>query len=68
MTELTLQNHHRTVWHFIPGLALSAVITGAALWVDLFLPSRSRVQRPHLSHLTGNGHRQYGVSANLEKL
>ena len=32
MTELTLQNHHRTVWHFIPGLALSAVITGAALW------------------------------------
>ncbi|VFS04382.1 Putative membrane protein YeiH [Salmonella enterica subsp. houtenae] len=32
MTELTLQNHRRTVWHFIPGLALSAVITGVALW------------------------------------
>ena len=32
MTELALQNHRRTVWHFIPGLALSAVITGAALW------------------------------------
>ena len=31
MSELTLQ-HHRTVWHFVPGLALSAVITGAALW------------------------------------
>ncbi|WP_258011876.1 hypothetical protein, partial [Salmonella enterica] len=27
MTELTLQNHRRTMWHFIPGLALSAVIT-----------------------------------------
>lgn len=32
MTELTLQTHHRTLWHFIPGLALSALITGAALW------------------------------------
>lgn len=30
MTELTLQNHRRTMWHFIPGLALSAVITGVA--------------------------------------
>ncbi|EPQ1145115.1 hypothetical protein NRH34_002037, partial [Citrobacter amalonaticus] len=26
MTELTLTNHRRTMWHFIPGLALSAVI------------------------------------------
>ncbi len=32
MTEITLQKHLRTVWHFIPGLALSAVITGVALW------------------------------------
>ena len=32
MTELTLTNHRRTMWHFIPGLALSAVITGVALW------------------------------------
>ncbi len=32
MSNITLQNHRRTVWHFIPGLALSAVITGAALW------------------------------------
>ncbi|EAT3174400.1 YeiH family putative sulfate export transporter, partial [Salmonella enterica] len=32
MTEITLQKHRRTVWHFIPGLALSAVITGVALW------------------------------------
>lgn len=36
MTELTLTNHHRTMWHFIPGLALSAVITGVALWVVPF--------------------------------
>jgi len=33
MTELTLQNH-RTVWHFVPGIALSAVVTGVALWGD----------------------------------
>ncbi|WP_155019451.1 YeiH family protein [Enterobacter hormaechei] len=31
MSEITLQ-HHRTVWHFMPGLALSAVVTGVALW------------------------------------
>ncbi|HDR2625294.1 YeiH family protein [Enterobacter cancerogenus] len=31
MSEITLQ-HHRTLWHFVPGLALSAVITGVALW------------------------------------
>ncbi|WP_253383573.1 YeiH family protein [unidentified bacterial endosymbiont] len=31
MTELTLQNH-RTVRHFVPGLALSAAVTGIALW------------------------------------
>ena len=28
MTNITLQKQHRTLWHFIPGLALSAVITG----------------------------------------
>ncbi|MDR9888769.1 YeiH family protein [Pseudenterobacter timonensis] len=31
MTALTLQ-HRRTLWHFVPGLALSALITGVALW------------------------------------
>ena len=31
MSEITLQ-HHRTLWHFVPGLALSAVVTGVALW------------------------------------
>lgn len=31
MTELTV-HHHRTLWHYIPGLALSALITGVALW------------------------------------
>ncbi len=46
MTELTLQNHHRTVWHFIPGLALSAVITGAALWGGSILPSREPGSAP----------------------
>lgn len=32
MTELTLNRHRRTLWHFVPGLALTAAITGAALW------------------------------------
>lgn len=32
MMNITLQKQHRTLWHFIPGLALSAVITGVALW------------------------------------
>ena len=31
MSEHTLQ-HQRTLWHFVPGLALSAVVTGVALW------------------------------------
>ena len=31
MSEITLQ-HHRTLWHFVPGLAISAVVTGVALW------------------------------------
>ena len=26
MTNITLQKQHRTLWHFIPGLALSADI------------------------------------------
>ncbi|MCE9888840.1 YeiH family protein [Kluyvera intermedia] len=33
MTQVTLQtHHHRSIKHFIPGLALTAVITGAAIW------------------------------------
>ncbi|MFK3705599.1 putative integral membrane protein (TIGR00698 family) [Raoultella sp. BIGb0138] len=36
MTALTLPTKHRTVWHFIPGLALTAVLTGAALWAGSF--------------------------------
>ncbi|VTP72176.1 Uncharacterised protein [Leclercia adecarboxylata] len=41
MTTLTLE-HHRTVWHYIPGLALSALVTGVALWAAVFrrLPGR----------------------------
>ena len=69
MTELTLQTHRRTAWHFIPGLALSAVITGVALWGgSISRRCRCRVQRPHLSNLTGDGSRQHRLSAHLEKL
>lgn len=32
MTTLTLNTHRRSLWHFVPGLALTAAITGAALW------------------------------------
>ncbi|KFC08963.1 putative membrane protein [Trabulsiella guamensis ATCC 49490] len=32
MAELTIHTHRHTLWHFIPGLALTALITGAALW------------------------------------
>lgn len=34
MTQVTLEtHHHRGIKHFIPGLALTAVITGAAVWI-----------------------------------
>ncbi len=36
MTALTLPTKHRTLWHFTPGLALTAVLTGAALWAGSF--------------------------------
>ncbi|WP_407284028.1 YeiH family protein [Raoultella planticola] len=36
MTALTLPTKHRTLWHFIPGLALTAVLTGTALWAGSF--------------------------------
>ena len=55
MTNITLQKQHRTLWHFIPGLALSAVITGVALC-------------PHPRNLVGDGFRQHHLSAHLEKL
>ncbi|WP_313110324.1 YeiH family protein [Atlantibacter sp.] len=32
MAELTLATHRHTLWHFIPGLALCASLTGFALW------------------------------------
>ncbi|HHI2540358.1 TPA: YeiH family protein [Klebsiella quasipneumoniae] len=36
MTALTLPTKHRSLWHFVPGLALTAALTGAALWVGSF--------------------------------
>lgn len=34
MTQVTLEtHHHRGIKHFIPGLALTAVITGTAVWI-----------------------------------
>ena len=36
MTALTLPTNHRSLWHFVPGLALTAALTGAALWAGSF--------------------------------
>ena len=36
MTALTLPTKHRSLWHFVPGLALTAALTGAALWDGSF--------------------------------
>ena len=36
MTALTLPTKHRTLWHVVPGLALTAALTGAALWAGSF--------------------------------
>ncbi|HFK8765414.1 TPA: YeiH family protein [Klebsiella pneumoniae] len=35
MTALTLPTKHRSLWH-VPGLALTAALTGAALWAGSF--------------------------------
>ncbi len=36
MTALTLPTKHRSLWQFDPGLALTAALTGAALWAGSF--------------------------------
>lgn len=36
MTALTLPTKHRSLWHFVPGLALTVALTGAALWAGSF--------------------------------
>lgn len=36
MTALTLPTKHRSLWHFVPGTALTAALTGAALWAGSF--------------------------------
>ncbi|HBW1751178.1 YeiH family protein [Klebsiella quasipneumoniae subsp. similipneumoniae] len=36
MTALTLPTKHRSLWHFVPGLALTAALTSAALWAGSF--------------------------------
>ncbi|HBR1854157.1 TPA: YeiH family protein [Klebsiella quasipneumoniae subsp. quasipneumoniae] len=36
MTALTLPTKHRSLRHFVPGLALTAALTGAALWAGSF--------------------------------
>ncbi|MGU0161588.1 putative sulfate exporter family transporter [Escherichia coli] len=57
MTNITLQKQHRTLWHFIPGLALSAVITGVALWGGSIPRLRVPGLVPHPRNLVGHGFR-----------
>ncbi|WP_458019535.1 YeiH family protein [Klebsiella pneumoniae] len=33
---MTTTTKHRSLWHFVPGLALTAALTGAALWAGSF--------------------------------
>lgn len=68
MTNITLQKQHRTLWHFIPGLALSAVITGVALWVVPFPRLRVPGLVPSPSQSCWGWFRQHHLSAHLEKL
>ncbi len=46
MTALTLPTKHRSLWHFVPGLALTAALTGAALWPVVSRPSPARALAP----------------------
>lgn len=69
MTNITLQKQHRTLWHFIPGLALSAVITGVALWGgSIPAVAGAGFSALTLAILLGDGFRQHHLSAHLEKL
>jgi hypothetical protein len=45
MTALTLPTKHRPL-AFCPGLALTAVLTGAALWAGSFPLSPARASAP----------------------
>ena len=68
MTNITLQKQHRTLWHFIPGLALSAVITGVALWGgSIPAVAGAGFSALTLAILLGMV-RQHHLSAHLEKL
>ena len=42
MTAYLYPNKHRSLWHFVPGLALTAVMTGVALWCGSIPPSPVR--------------------------
>lgn len=68
MTNITLQKQHRTLWHFIPGLALSAVITGSPCGVVPFPRLRVPGLVPSPRNLVGDGFRQHHLPAHLEKL
>lgn len=46
MTALTLPTKHRSLWHFVPGLALTAALTGAALWAGSFRLSPAQALAP----------------------
>lgn len=46
MTALTLPTKHRSLWHFVPGLALTAALTGAACGPVVSRPSPAQALAP----------------------
>jgi uncharacterized membrane protein YadS len=56
------------VWHFVPGLALSAVVTGVALWGGSIPASQAPGLAPDAGHFARHGRRQHRLPANLEIL
>ncbi len=48
MTELTLVNHRRTMWHFYNSSLLleRRLLAGVALWAALSLPLQARGSAP----------------------
>ncbi len=69
MTALTLPTKHRSLWHFVPGLALTAALTGAALWAGSFPAiAGAGFSALTLAILFRNGRRQHGLPENLAAL
>lgn len=69
MTALTLPTKHRSLWHFVPGTALTAALTGAALWAGSFPAiAGAGFSAPDPRYPVRDGRRQHGLPENLAAL